>query len=49
MSQLFPKPYEPYRGNVKVQLDLSNQATKLDLKGEMMIHLIQEKKQIQLV
>ena len=32
--QYFPKPYEPFVGNVKVELDLSNYyATKADLKG----------------
>ena len=33
MSQYFPKPYECYSGNVKVELDLSNYATKAGLKG----------------
>ena len=32
MNQYFPKPYKSFRGNVKVELDLSNYATKLDLK-----------------
>ena len=31
MSEYFPKP-RPLGGNVKVQLDLSNYATKADLK-----------------
>ena len=32
MNQYFPKPDKSFRGNVKVELDLSNYATKLDLK-----------------
>ena len=28
MSQYFPKPYEPFGGDIKVMLDLSNYATK---------------------
>ena len=33
MSQYFPEPYERSNGNVKAELDLSNYATKADLKG----------------
>ena len=33
MSQYFPKQYTGFGGNVKVELDLSNYATKTDLKG----------------
>ena len=33
MSQYFPKPYEPFEGDINVKLDLSNYATKLDLKN----------------
>ena len=33
MSQYFPKRYTRFGGNVKVELDLSNYATKTDLKG----------------
>ena len=33
MSQYFPQPYGPSGENVKVELDLSNFATKVDLKG----------------
>ena len=33
MSQYFPKPSEPFRGNVKVELDLSSYATKAELKN----------------
>ena len=32
MSEYFPKP-KPLRRNVKVELDLSNYATKVDLKN----------------
>ena len=33
MSQYFPKPYESFRGDINVQVDLSNYATKTDLKN----------------
>ena len=33
MSQYFPKPYEPFGGDVNVKVDLSNHATKTDLKS----------------
>ena len=33
MSQYFPKPYEPFGGNVNVKVDLSNYAAKADLKN----------------
>ena len=32
MSQYFPKPYEPFGGDINVQVDLSNYATKTGLK-----------------
>ena len=32
MSQYFPKPYEPFGGDISVKVDLSNYATKTDLK-----------------
>ena len=32
MSQYFPKPYNRFGGNVKAELDLSNYATKTDVK-----------------
>ena len=32
MSQYFPKPYEPFGGDIDVKVDLSNFATKADLK-----------------
>ena len=33
MSQYFPKPYEPIGGDINVLVDLSNCATKTDLKN----------------
>ena len=33
MSQYFPKPYEPFAGDINVKVDLSNNATKSDLKN----------------
>ena len=33
MSQYFPKPYEPFGGDINVKIDLSNYATKNDLKN----------------
>ena len=33
MSQYFPKPYEPFRGDINVKVDLSNYAAKTDLKN----------------
>ena len=32
MSQYFPKPYEPFGGDINVKVDLQNYATKSDLK-----------------
>ena len=32
MSQYFPKPYKPFGGDINVEVDLSNYATKTDLK-----------------
>ena len=32
-SQYFPKPYEPFGGDVNVKVDLSNYATKADIKN----------------
>ena len=37
MSQNFPEPYECFSGNVKVELELSDYATKADLKGAISI------------
>ena len=33
MSQYFPKSYEPFGGNINVKVDLSNYATKADIKN----------------
>ena len=33
MSQYFPKPYEPFGGDINVKVDLSNYATKSDIKN----------------
>ena len=33
MSQYFPKPYDRGGGNLKAEIDLSNYAAKVDLKG----------------
>ena len=32
MSQYFPKPYQPFGGDINVKVDLSNYATNADLK-----------------
>ena len=33
MSQYFPKPYDPFVGDISVTVDFSNYATKIDLKN----------------
>ena len=33
MSRYFPKPYEPFGGDINVKVDLSNYATKTDIKN----------------
>ena len=33
MSQYFQKPYEPFGRDIKVKVDLSNYATKVDIKN----------------
>ena len=33
MNQYFPKPYETFGGDINVKVDLSNYATKVDLKN----------------
>ena len=33
MSQYFPKPYEPFSGDINVKFDLSNYALKADIKN----------------
>ena len=32
MSQYFQKPYEPFGGDINIRVDLSNYATKADIK-----------------
>ena len=32
MSQYFPKPYEPFGRDINVKVDLTNYATKTDIK-----------------
>ena len=38
MSQYFPKPYEPFGGDINVKVDLSNYATKADIKNISHVH-----------
>ena len=33
MNRYFPKPHEPFRGDIDVKVDLSNYATKSDIKN----------------
>ena len=33
MSQYFPKSYEPFGGHINVKVDLTNYATKTDIKS----------------
>ena len=33
MSQYFPKTYEPFGGDINIKVDLSNYATKTDIKN----------------
>ena len=33
MSQYFPKPYDPFSGDINIKVDLSNYATKADIKN----------------
>ena len=33
MNQYFPKPYEPFSGDINVKVDLSNYVTKVDIKN----------------
>ena len=39
MSQYFTKPYEPFGRDVNVKVDLSNYATKTDLKRVTRINI----------
>ena len=38
ISQYFPKPYEPFGGDINVKFDLSIYATKTDLKKATRVH-----------
>ena len=31
MSKFFPKPYEPFGGDINIKVNLSNYATKIDV------------------
>ena len=33
MTKYFPKPYKPFDGDINVKVDLSNYATKTDIKS----------------
>ena len=33
MSQYYPKPYKPFGGDINVKVDLSNYATKANIKN----------------
>ena len=33
MSHYFPKPYEPFGGDINFKVDISNYATKADIKS----------------
>ena len=39
MSQYFPKPYEPFGGDINFKVDLSNYATKTDLEKASHVHV----------
>ena len=38
MGQYFPKSYEPVGGDINVKVDLSNYATKSDIKNISQVH-----------
>ena len=38
MTQYFPKLYEPFGGDINVKVDLSNYATKADLKNATVVN-----------
>ena len=55
MSKYFPKPYKPFARNINVKVDLSNYATKADIKiishvdtssFELMTHLANSKTEL---
>ena len=39
MSKHFPKPYEPFSGDINAKVDLSNYAAKTDLKNISRVHV----------
>ena len=39
MSQYVPKPYQPFGGDINVKVDLSNYATKTDIKNILHIDI----------
>ena len=39
MSQYFPKPYEPFGGDINVKVDLSNYARITDLKNVTLVEV----------
>ena len=42
MSQYYPKPYEPFGGDINVEVDLFNYPTETGFKKQQeLIHLIQ--------
>ena len=40
MSQYFPKPYEPFAGDINVKVGLSNYATKTDEQTLKTFHML---------
>ena len=46
MSQYFPKPFRSFGENIKVKVDLSNYATKADLKNVIKIFLASLKTEV---
>ena len=38
MSQYFVKPYEPFDGDINAKVDISNYATKADIKNISHVH-----------
>ena len=38
MNQYFPKPFRSFGGNINVKVDLSNFATKADVKNVTLVH-----------
>ena len=46
MSQYFPKPFRSFGENIKVKVDLSNYATKADLKSVIKIFLASLKTEV---